>query len=286
MTANVFSNDWEAFKWTDWISLDTPHEVFRQITTEPGVYRIRAIGLDILVYIGQTGRNLRERLNDLRRNIYGSIMPYNDPHTASPNLWAWYQEEKYNYECSVACVNLSKPHRQAFEDMLLWKHRVGTGQSTMCNYGRFHPHYLKSRDRKSGFRGYKLPPTEQNSSGGPSTVPLHSHGMPHDPNWMGLSWSPVIPLDRTALEKIPRHKGLYKIVSSDKIRILYIGETKNLRNRCRSHQNNDWDDQPVGVSYYSLSEDALDYQLRELEVDLIGCYFSIYGEAPPFQYGG
>jgi hypothetical protein len=286
MTTNVFSNNWEAFKWSDWISLDTPHKIFKQITTEPGVYRIRAIGLDILVYIGQTGRNLRERLNDLRRNIYGSIMPYNDPHTASPNLWAWYQEEKYEYECSVANVNLSKPQRQALEDMLLWKHRVETGKSTLCNYGRFHPRYLKSRGRKTDFRGYKLPPNEQNPSGGLSTAPLHSHGMPNDSDWMGLSWSPFIRFDKGVLKEIPLTKSLYRIISSDNNRILYIGETKNLRNRCRSHVNKDWNGKSVGVSYVSFGEDALDFQLRELEVDLIGCYFSIYSEAPLFQYGG
>lgn len=89
MTKKVFSNNWEALKWSKWIPLDVPNQVFRQITTDPGVYRIRAIELDVLIYIGQTGRNLRERLSDLRRNIYGSIMPYNDPHTASPNLWVW-----------------------------------------------------------------------------------------------------------------------------------------------------------------------------------------------------
>jgi len=285
MATTIFSDNWETLKWSDWTPLDTPHKVFKQITTEPGVYRVRAVGLDILVYIGQTGRNLRERLNDLRRSIYGSVMPYNDPHTASPNLWAWYQEEKYKYECSVANVNLSKSNRQALEDMMLWKHRVETGKSTLCNYGRFHPRYIKSRDRNSRFRGYKLPPNEQNPSGGISTVPLYSHGMPIDLDWMGLSWSPFIRLDENTFKQIPRTKGLYRFISSDKNRILYIGETKNLRNRCRSHQNYDWDDQSVGVSYVSFGEEILDYQLRELEVDLIGCYFFISGEAPLFQYG-
>ena len=110
--------------------------------------------------------------------------------------------------------------------------------------------------------------------------------MPHDSDWMELSWSPIIRFDKMALGKIPRTKGLYRIVSSDKNRILYIGETKNLRNRCRSHQNKDWRDESVGVSYVSYSKYILDYQLRELEVDLIGCYFFTYVEAPLFQYGG
>ena len=208
MTEKVFYSNWETLQWSEWISLDVTPRVFRQITTDPGVYRVRAIELDFLIYIGQTGRNLRERLNDLRRNIYGSIMPYNDPHTASPNLWAWYREKKYQYQCSVSSVKLSKPNRQALEDMLLWRHRALTGKSTLCNYGRFHRQYIKSRNSSTRFRGYKLPPNEYNASGGPSAKPLHSHGMPHDTDWMGLTWSSVIPFDRNSMMTIPQNKGL------------------------------------------------------------------------------
>ncbi|MFC1515553.1 GIY-YIG nuclease family protein [Thermodesulfobacteriota bacterium] len=285
MTGKIFSKNWETMKWSKWIPLNAPHKVFRQLTTKPGVYRVRAVELDILVYIGQTGRSLRGRLNALRRNIYGTIMPYNDPHTAAPNLWAWYQENKYQYECSVASVILSKPNRQALEDMLLWQHRILTGKSTLCNYGRFHHRYIKSRNSATGFRGYKLPANEYNTSGGRSTAPLNPLGMPHGSFWMELSWSPAVPLDRISLRKIPSDKGLYKIVNSDKNRILYVGETKNLRDRCRSHLNKDWNGKPTGVSYFTLNEELFDYQVRELEADLIGCYYSIYGEAPPFQYG-
>jgi hypothetical protein len=52
------------------------------------------------MYIGQTGRSLRERINDLIRNSILERMPFNDPHTAAPNLWAWLKTDSFQYEFS------------------------------------------------------------------------------------------------------------------------------------------------------------------------------------------
>ena len=55
--------------------------------TALGLYRIRRAGRDDLDYIGQTGLRLRDRLAMLR-GIYRDKMPYRDPHTVAPALWA------------------------------------------------------------------------------------------------------------------------------------------------------------------------------------------------------
>jgi hypothetical protein len=34
-------------------------------------------------------------------------MPWNDPHTATPSLWAWQDAEGFEYECSAP---LGLPH--------------------------------------------------------------------------------------------------------------------------------------------------------------------------------
>src|SRR5262245_50121838 len=63
------------------------------IPDEPGVYRIRRVGQDCLDYIGQTGvggMTLRKRLG-MQRGVYAAEMPYTDPHTAAPALWAMRQ---------------------------------------------------------------------------------------------------------------------------------------------------------------------------------------------------
>jgi hypothetical protein len=54
---------------------------------EPGLYRIRRRGREDLDYLGQTGLTLRQRVVMLR-GVFGDVMPYRDPHTAGPGLWA------------------------------------------------------------------------------------------------------------------------------------------------------------------------------------------------------
>jgi hypothetical protein len=65
------------------------------------------------------------------------LMPFNDPHTAAPNLWAWRQEEHWAYECSAATFLKSRLERKAMECFLLWKYRLEKGESTLSNHGRF-----------------------------------------------------------------------------------------------------------------------------------------------------
>ena len=62
---------------------------FRVLPKCPGAYRVKPLGEDQLAYIGQTGRDLRERLRDLCLNTLKLEMPFNDPHTAAPSLWSW-----------------------------------------------------------------------------------------------------------------------------------------------------------------------------------------------------
>ncbi len=81
--------NWQALSWSPWVAFDADIPTFKQIPPEPGLYRIRPLGEDFLMYIGQTGRTLRQRLNELRHNVKKEEMPFNDPHTAAPSLWAW-----------------------------------------------------------------------------------------------------------------------------------------------------------------------------------------------------
>jgi hypothetical protein len=72
-------------EWTPWIPLD---KCWRgsAISDRPGLYRIRHETSSI-DYIGETGRSLRERLAALR-GVYSELIPFRDPHTAAPALWA------------------------------------------------------------------------------------------------------------------------------------------------------------------------------------------------------
>jgi hypothetical protein len=280
-----FSKDWCGLRWTGWIALDAPTLAFQGLPTSPGVYRVRPVGLSQLAYIGQTKRGLRQRLRSLAIHTYRPEMPYNDPHTAAPSLWILRVEEGMTFECSGARTTLDGPERRALEDMLLWKHRVECGESTLCNHGRFHRLYFRSRDRKTGRRGGKLPPGQTNPASGPSKRPLLSQGKPDDDDWMGLPWSAPQRLKTADLRSVPLSKGLYKILDRGTHRLLYVGETKSLRDRLRAHAAKPWGDYEPVVSYHLLDGEILDHQRREMETDLIGSYYDAFRKPPVFQYG-
>lgn len=79
--------------WSDWHSLNPTEGELSTIPMTAGLYRIRHHHYSDLEYIGQTGRSLRGRIGALARNTYKEEMPYRDPHTAAPCLWAIRQED-------------------------------------------------------------------------------------------------------------------------------------------------------------------------------------------------
>ncbi len=85
------SRGWCGLAWSDWLPLHAARSEFqRLIPRDPGLYRVRVIDANVLAYVGQTGRDLRERSRALARHTTRSAddPPWNDPHTAAPGLWA------------------------------------------------------------------------------------------------------------------------------------------------------------------------------------------------------
>lgn len=279
-----FSPTWCNLSWSEWIPFSALSPEFKSIPKEPGLYRIRAKNQQFLMYIGQTGRSLRERLNDLKRNTLKEIMPFNDPHTAAPSLWAWNDANGYSYECSAAAYYSDLSQRTGWECYLLWQYRLLNGSSTLCNFGRFHPHYKKSTERKKGVIGGKLPEGEINPSGGPSVPPLQRRGNPGDCNWMNLLWNEKLSFKTDIHAKIPHQPGLYLLFDSTVNELIYIGESVDIHNRLRDHRSKSWDGRKISVSFNIQPESIFPHNLKELENDLIGCFFGDFHRLPVYQY--
>ncbi|MCG3885100.1 GIY-YIG nuclease family protein [Photobacterium leiognathi] len=281
---SLHSKNWADLTWSEWVKLDGDNNDYKLIPNTSGVYRVRAIGREPLIYIGQTGRNLRERLKALRSGVTALDMPFNDPHTTAPNLWVWQKEANFQYECSAASIELSTPNRQALEDMLLWLHRVESKRSTLCNYGRFHSRWSKSLNRKKGVRGKLLIGNNENPNGGYSSPTLTLHGNAIDLDWMGLAWSALKPLEFDFIDNISHTGGVYRIVDMEKEEIIYIGESYNIRKRLATHCKSIWS---VSKPYFSyaipMGMDAV-HRRHEIEVDLLGAYYHQYGYPPIHQY--
>ncbi|MCK9631075.1 MAG: hypothetical protein M0R30_05475 [Methanoregula sp.] len=98
-TIDHFFDNWCNLPWTEWVPFNATKQVFTKIPQEPGIYRIRPVGKECLVYIGETKRSLRERLHNLIIELAKAEgMPWSDPHTEAPALWAWRTEWLSNHE--------------------------------------------------------------------------------------------------------------------------------------------------------------------------------------------
>lgn len=281
---DYFSAGWCNLTWTPWISFSADKYEFRNIPAERGLYRIRPVGKDFLMYIGQTGRALRERLNELRHNTLKETMPFNDPHTAAPSLWAWKDAEGFSYECSAAILSDNTLQRLGWECYLLWKYRLEYGSSTLCNFGRFHPKYKKSSDRSRGLVGGKLTDEQTNPAGEKSYPPLLPKGSPVDEHWMGLSWSEKISLTKDSFLKIPHTPGIYILFDKNTDELIYIGESSNISRRIQDHMRKAWDGRTLQFAFNVQPDTILPHNLKELENDLVGWFFSENKKIPPYQF--
>src|SRR5260221_1875155 len=124
-------------RWSSW----QPHEgcwLGDRLPRLPGLYRIRRVGLRSgdVDYIGQTGLTLRERQGMLR-GVYGAEkMPYRDPHTAAPALWALRQATGCAFEISVMPYTGPNTMRLGLEAVAVATYRQEYGRSPTIQFGR------------------------------------------------------------------------------------------------------------------------------------------------------
>jgi hypothetical protein len=172
------------------------------------------------------------------------------------------------------------------ESFLLYRYRQEHGESTLCNFGRFHPKYRKSTNRKENKRGGKLDASHKdNPAGGPSMPPLSVKGTPGDREWMGLAWSGKMPLDGKAIGAVLSAAGLYLLFERDSGDVIYVGQSADCAKRLRTHAMKFLDQEDLMFSYYIVEKSLLPHNLKEWENDLIGNYFEVYRKAPKYQFG-
>jgi hypothetical protein len=110
----------DLLRWGSWRPLATASRD-PEIPHCPGLYRIRRVGRQDLDYIGQTGMGmmtLRKRLGMLR-GVYGKLMPYRDPHTVGPALWALHHQPGVDFEVCAVPVEGSTPWRKGQEALAI-----------------------------------------------------------------------------------------------------------------------------------------------------------------------
>ncbi|TVP63448.1 MAG: hypothetical protein EA343_08020 [Nodularia sp. (in: Bacteria)] len=282
------------FSWSPWYPLKGSWKN-SLIPPERGLYRIRRLERDDLDYIGETGRVLKKRLSDLRVT-YGELMPYSDPHTAAPALWALRHRCQCEFEVSVLPIEGTTQWRKGIEALAISLARQEKGYSPTANFSRMPPGYRKSSqyNRGQGLRGGITP--EQHSHHHPGIAPQGKLTLePQNLQWCGHNWTDWIPLQQVKDNLPLASLGLYRIRDASQSQVLYVGEGK-IRERLCSHlvkANNPISKQGHIFANANSLECSwicnplwLDNQRKELENDLIAAHLLVTGDIPAAQFLG
>jgi hypothetical protein len=288
-------------RWTPWQPLRGAWLADR-LPNLPGLYRIRRIGHDDLNYIGQTGAgdmSLKKRLGMLRGS-YADEMPYRDPHTAGPGLWALRHATSCVFEVSVTAVEGSTSWRKGLECVAISRYREEHQQSPTIEFGRMPPGYRISSGNTARlvaagqrFRGGLFDGTTESQT--PSIAPIAPLvGDPLSLTWCGHRWSPWMPI-QDGLAGIPPSgaNGLYRLRRVQDEALLYIGQghvsarlAAHVRRVVRPSERQA--DLLAGDIECSWVLDAAWHmtQRLELENDLIAAYVLETATVPPAQFLG
>ncbi len=277
--AEFLSAGWGGLSWSPFIPFGAD---LSGVSRQGGLYRVRVAGADLLAYVGQTGRDLMERLRALIGGTLAAEMPFNDPHTAAPRLWSYRQAEGMRFEVSAARADLPKRERLGEECRLIWHYRGERGASPLCNFGRLHPRYLPSKARGTGERGRPLRAGEPDNDGGVSLPPLVIAGDPAGPGWLGLDWSAPRPLTLAEMLGLPERPGVYRIGTGSEV--VYLGEGEDLGRRLRQHGARPRAAVPLWFSYACVPGAVQKAQRLEVECDLIGAFVTQTGALPRLQF--
>lgn len=255
-----------------------------------GLYRIRRHGRETMLYIGQSG-GLRRRMGHLM-GAYAVDMPFRDPHTAAPAVWAFLQTSKADPDVSFARLDVERPDRMALECVAVSLHRMEFGASPAFNFGRMPPGYVISSQRRHGRRG----------AADPSAVPAPSSpqvgsldgGLPSDADWGGLKWSPWAPLALDEIGAVATRTGLYRLRLASSQALVYVGQgilAKRLRSHRRAAARSDSEmgrvvrGEHVEMSWVEWTTNHATH-LLEVENDLIASHVLTEGRRPAAQFLG
>ncbi|WP_255152190.1 GIY-YIG nuclease family protein [Halorarius halobius] len=211
-------------------------------------------------------------------------MPYRDPHTAAPTLWAIRQEHGPDLEVSWTAPPAAdaKQHRKAIEAALIALHRRDVGASPVANFGRMIPSYEQSSYSDDERRGGPLADGETESNTAPGTEPLPwtNHDNPLAADWMGLDWTEPLALDAVHGE-VPESAGVYRIWDGD-TPLEYIGQSANLKSRLYRHRRTR--DGSLRVAFTPVARADARHRREEIETELIGAHWLACSAAPIDQF--
>ncbi len=285
---DFYALDWQGFNWSEWKVLDA--DSFAEVVKKAGVYRIRhrSEDRDLLEYIGESG-DIRRRIQSLARGVYAEEMPYRDPHTAAPCLWAIMDDVGPALEVSYTSPSKAEndQHRKGIEAALIALHRRETNRSPTANFGRIIDGYKQSSYSQNSpvYKGGPLESDEgePNAASGIEPPDWQNWREPLARDWMGLDWSEPYQFDER-LDADPPDTGVYRVWYEEQDSALaYLGESSNIPSRLYKHEQSFGED--ALFAYVGRGDLDASHKRAEIETDLLGAYYLEVGEAPLVQFG-
>lgn len=281
--------------WSDWIPLQGAGSN-HQVSDAAGLYRIRRLTeWSDLDYIGQTGRSLRGRLGQLG-GVYGAVMPYRDPHTGAPALWALRHRDGCDFEASVTPIRGEVAWRRALEATAITLYRLRSRRSPSANFGRMPAGYRISTGNNkrlvaSGRRARGG--LDPKASAAVDSVPVAGDPWtdPESAMWMNWAWSAWVPIrDACTAAAVV---GLYRVRCNGLSGLVYVGQG-SVASRLRAHlakgvkeghRQAPYFSGDLAASWVELPGVALLNRL-EHENDLIAAHVLATGRPPSAQFLG
>lgn len=287
-------------RWSAPVGLETA-VLGQGVPSASGLYRIRRLGLQWWDYIGETGRGrmtLRKRMAMLR-GVYLPEMPYRDPHTAGPGLWALRQSSPKPLEVEFCPIEGTTPWRKGLEAAALAVHRQEHQRSPTLNFGR-----IPAGFRMSSGNNARLVAAGKRFRGGADEAVTESHEPGIKPtgvlgsdttsaSWAGHTWTAWVTMNSKTIQALVSEDGLYRIRGNDE-RLVYIGQG-GIRSRFLAHlaKLNLHTAQgrllrlAMPLTFSTAANQSWRRQQRlELEIDLIGAYVLAAHKPPEAQFIG
>lgn len=253
----VAGEQWLGFDWSDWFLLEPGTNKIESVPETPGFFRIKKVDSPELDYVGQTGRNLRERLIHLANQVHRDEKPEGSKSSAK-HLWEL-KDFGGRFEFSYANPNIarSETDRIGIENVMFASHIKQRGRSPTVNLDR---KLTEGENQNTVLQELDWDDSDFTSRG-----------------WMNLDWKPARKLDDRS--GVGHSHAVYRIWFPDFVPPLaYIGKSTNVINRLIKHS------EKFGAeAQYSMA--ILDSNLKDVEASLIANHYLHTHTLPKGQAG-
>lgn len=262
----------DEFSWSEWTPL-LPTEDLDCIPEEPGVVRVSHTKVSGIHYVGHAEKDLRRRVRRLGYEMRKDEMPYRDPHTAAPCLWAMKNEVGGRFFVSWT-GEVPKSKVRGVKDAYITLYRIINSQSPTANFGRMYSGYSKSSGSDVGTQGKKGEAPERKQPVKPPILSLENRAGVTDNNWLGINWSSPTKFRSKRLGGLsysyPSQPGIFRIWKKDESQLEAVGTTHDLSARIPSLVSRDGSNRLISFKEWGFENES---ERREIESILVGAHY-------------